>query len=498
MRDHRHAMALAAVLGLLAMACERDAGLVDPGAIAASLVAEVEPNDACAAPQDLGPVTLPLVQNGSLDGFPFPSGDVDFYRFAGPPNVAVRIDLEGQSTGQGTLGDPFLGLFDSGCNLLGANDDNGMNLNSRLVATIPADGIAVLAVTRCCDGGFDQGGSGSYLLTVQEILPPSNDDFSAAIVIPAVPFSAGVDLAAATTELAEPSPSCTVPFGGIGRTAWYSYTPATTGSVTGSLVNAGFSPAVAVYSGGGLGDLGEIRCAVFGGGATVRAEAGTTYYFQVGGLFGSGGLAEFRLETTPPPVAGFGFSPFDPSVFDVVQFFDFSFDPGGVGFESQAWRFGDGATGTGCCPTHPYAADGDYTVELTVTTFDGRSATASQVVGVRTHDVAITRFTVPKAASAGQTRSIVAGVNSRRYPEQVEVQLYKSVPGGYQFVGVLSQSVPVRPANRITNFAFSYTFSADDARIGKVTFRTVAVILGARDALPADNEAIAAPTKVNR
>jgi hypothetical protein len=31
-----------------------------------------------------------------------------------------------------------------------------------------------------------------------------------------------------------------------------------------------------------------------------------------------------------------------------------------------------------------------------------------------------------------------------------------------------------------------------------VTFKAVATIVGARDALPADNEAIAAPTRVSR
>src|SRR2546430_14391787 len=35
------------------------------------------------------------------------------------------------------------------------------------------------------------------------------------------------------------------------------------------------------------------------------------------------------------------------SVFDVIQFFDQSFDPGGVGFAPQVWNFGDGTTGTG-------------------------------------------------------------------------------------------------------------------------------------------------------
>lgn len=41
-------------------------------------------------------------------------------------------------------------------------------------------------------------------------------------------------------------------------------------------------------------------------------------------------------------------------------------------------------------------------------------------------------------------------------------------------------------------------FTADDGAVGKVTFRAVATIVDARDALPADNQAIAAPTEVKR
>ncbi len=180
------------------------------------------------------------------------------------------------------------------------------------------------------------------------------------------------------------------------------------------------------------------------------------------------------------------------------KFVDQSFDPGGVGFEPQVWSFGDGTTGTGFNVTHRYAADGDYPVQLTITTHDGRTAMATQTVHVRTHDVAITRFSVPIAANSGQTRRIVVSVNSKRYDETVEVQLFKSVPGGFQQFGSLTQFVPMNPRNGTTEFAFSYTFTAGDAQIGKVTFRAVAVISGARDALPADNEAIAPPTKVSR
>lgn len=350
------------------------------------------------------------------------------------------------------------------------------------------------------DGMF--GESGVLEFRLEAVPPPPNDLFVNASTIAALPFDNVVDLTAATLEPGEPrTPSCT--FGNpVTSTAWYRFTPTETRSISASIFNAGFSTVVAAYTGSSVGSLTQVGCGSppFGTRATFQAAAGTTYYFQVGGLFGQTGQLQFHLEVTPPPVANFGFFPSDPSVFDVVQFQDFSFDPGGLGFASRAWSFGDGSTATtsDCCVTHRYAADGDYTAQLTATTVDGRTAFVSQPVHVRTHDVAITRFSVPNAASAGQTRSLVVGLNSKRYVETVEVRLLKSTPGGFQQVGSLTQTVPVRPSNRTTDFAFSYTFTADDASIGKVTFRAVAVIVGARDALPADNEAIAPPTKVTR
>ena len=346
------------------------------------------------------------------------------------------------------------------------------------------------------DGMFGQ--RGVVTLRLDVLPPPPNDLFINATAIGALPFSGTVDLTAATTEGGEPSPSCAAPFGGVSSSAWYRFTPTVTGSISANAFSGGFSNVVAAYTGTSVTSLTEVGCGVFGNRLTFRALANTTYYFQVGGLFGQSGSLEFRLDVAPPPVANFFFSPFDPSVFDNVQFFDQSFDPGGIGFAPQAWAFGDGTSGSGGGPTHRYAADGDYTVQLTVTTLDGRSAVAPQTVHVRTHDVAITRFSTPNAASSGQTRRIVVSVTSRRYAETVEVQVFKSAPGGLQQFGSQTQSLPLGPGNGSTDFAFSYTFTDGDAQIGKVTFKAVAVISGARDALPADNEAIALPTKVNR
>jgi len=329
---------------------------------------------------------------------------------------------------------------------------------------------------------------------------PANDNFSGAAAIGALPFSDVTNLASASIEPGEPVPSCAIYYGPVSNTTWYAFTPAQSQTVTARIGNAQISAVVAAYTGGGVSSLTSVGCGVFGNTVTFRANAGTTYYFQVGGLFGQAGQVEFRLELTPPPTASFFAYPYDPSIFDDVQFYDNSYDPGGLGIQSRQWSFGDGASATtsNYFVTHRYGADGSYTVQLTVTTPDGRTASASQTLLVRTHDVAITKFTVPAAASAGQTRQVTVGLNSKRYPESVQVQLFASVPGGYQLVGSLTQSVPVRAANRTTDFSFSYTFTDADAQIGKVTFRAVANVVGLRDALPADNEAIADPTKVNR
>ncbi len=345
------------------------------------------------------------------------------------------------------------------------------------------------------DGMFGQSGLLQFL--VSAVQPLSNDNFADARPIPALPFFDNADLTSATFEAGEPTPSCARPFGPLAGSLWYRFTATEARSISANAFS-GFSSAVAAYTGTSVAGLTEVGCGVFGNRATLHTVANTTYYFQVGGVFGQSGPLQFRLDVAPPPVASFGFFPFDPSVFDNVQFFDQSFDPAGVGFAPQTWTFGDGTAANSGNPTHRYAADGDYTVQLTVTTLDGRTAVASQAVHVRTHDVAITRLSVPQTGRAGQTRSIQVSVNSKRYPETVEVHLFRSVPGGFQQFGSLTQSVPMNPKNGTTNFAFSYTFTADDALIGKVTFRAFAGISGGRDALPADNEAIAPPTKVSR
>jgi hypothetical protein len=126
---------------------------------------EQEPNQPCTAAQALAADQLPFKVDGSLDSTP-DSPDVDFFKFTGTPGVLLTVDLEGVFNEKEPLQDPFLGLFDSACHLVTYNDDSAQSANSKLVFSVPADGIFILAATRCCDTQFVGGGVGAYEMTI--------------------------------------------------------------------------------------------------------------------------------------------------------------------------------------------------------------------------------------------------------------------------------------------------------------------------------------------
>lgn len=159
----------------------------------------------------------------------------------------------------------------------------------------------------------------------------------------------------------------------------------------------------------------------------------------------------------------------------------------------QAYGVVNGASASGCCPEHQYAADGDYTVTLTVTTTDGRTDSASQIVPVRTHDVAVVSVDVPKTASVGSTRTVTVRVASGKYTENVRVYLLRSVPGGFDTVDVQTQTIP---AGTTVAFRFAYTFTSSDASFGTIAFQAQAGVTDHIDPIPVDNFLTSANVRV--
>ncbi len=272
---------------------------------------------------------------------------------------------------------------------------------------------------------FNSPGTGG--IRVQLIQPPPNDDFDNAQSIGSLPFSDTEDTTAGTNESGEPTPSCSYT-GQAAGSMWYRYTAATDGWVSANM--SGGPLVYAAYTGGALGSLSEKTCRTYGR-LTFAVQAGQTYSFLVGGLYGVKGILTFHLEVAPNPVANFGTSIGDPSIYDTIQFYNGAYDPGDVGISSFGWSFGDGTTSIESYPTHRYLTDGSFKVRFTVQTLDGRSGTTEQIIVVSTHDVAVSKMTVPQSASAGQTRSIVVGLSNRRYAETVRIDLYRSTAAGF-------------------------------------------------------------------
>lgn len=123
-----------------------------------------------------------LALGGSVTGDLEAGGDEDWFAIDLSQGQSVVFDLEGDATGQGTLNDPYLTIYDPSGNEIDRDDDGGDGLNSRLEFTAPSDGTYYVEAR-----GF-AGDSGTYRLSaqpglqaVQPIQPPvdlADDDFT--------------------------------------------------------------------------------------------------------------------------------------------------------------------------------------------------------------------------------------------------------------------------------------------------------------------------------
>ena len=146
---------------------------------------------------------------------------------------------------------------------------------------------------------FQVGGAfgerGTVQVNLLPVVPPANDNFPNAEAVTTLPFSTSVAITDATNEVDEPQFCVFMP-----NTAWYSFTTTETKQLRIDTQDSPIAANVNVYHGTGNGfpDLQFMQCSGFGGAASFLAEAGESYYFQVGGS-GEAGTAQFDVAEVP-------------------------------------------------------------------------------------------------------------------------------------------------------------------------------------------------------
>jgi hypothetical protein len=334
---------------------------------------------------------------------------------------------------------------------------------------------------------------GPTAVDLRSVLPEPNDDLASATVS-GFPATHSGDLARATAEPGEVVASCDA---AATESVWYRYTPDITRFVTALRNDNGV--VISVHRGI---ELSEVECQarwdIFRN-AVFKAEAGQDYYVRVAAAATYATTFTLRLADTPALRPRSFVHPSEPNVFSDARFAAMAGDGTEVQIVSGEVRFGDGTSApidSEGNAWHRYTADGQYTVETSVTTKDGRTGTGSQIVNVVTHDVTLSKFVVPAKARAGQTKSIKVSVTNTRYDEEVTVYFRRlSEAGNYWDVGTLTQRVPV---GATVKFPFSYTYTAADAAAGKVGFQISASIGPgfAHDDNPADNVLTAETSRI--
>jgi hypothetical protein len=249
-------------------------------------------------------------QNATETGEPQPSctdgiGKTLWYRYQPVASHQATVDLGGSNFD--TVAAVWRGTAQNALTQVGCNDDfYGQGMASKATFTAEAGQTYYIQV-----GGWkDASNAPAYgaLSIAVSSQGPANDTFDgAATVTTPLPFQVSNVPTAAATDAGEPQPS-TACATGIGKTLWYRYQPTGTHQATADTQGSGFDTVAVVYRGTTLAGLTQVACdddALGSGGAsraTFTAEAGQTYYIQVGGwknsttVPGSGSLS-FKVAT---------------------------------------------------------------------------------------------------------------------------------------------------------------------------------------------------------
>ncbi|MCX2947066.1 PKD domain-containing protein [Lentzea sp. NEAU-D7] len=304
------------------------------------------------------------------------------------------------------------------------------------------------------------------------------------------------DTGPATIEAGETRPSCDLH---SSRSLWFRYTADRALFVSAQVSDSRSHAGVAVFRGSALAEV-DCRPSAHNP-AIFAATPGETYYVRVADdVYGAGPLTLRLAEAPQIKPTAWWVSPRQPGVFDDVRFSIDPGDPAGRWLAGGEVRFGDGASaaipavpGTAEV-SHRYAADGEYEVTITGHTADGRSGSSTQTLKVETHDVTVSNVVAPATATAGETGRVEVSVTSTRYAEGIVVDLLRRRPDGYHdVVGTVRGQVA---KDGTVVLPFSYTYSAQDAALGKVTLKARVRLDGRDDNNPGDNERQAETTVV--
>ncbi|MFJ8965194.1 PKD domain-containing protein [Lentzea sp. NPDC102401] len=111
------------------------------------------------------------------------------------------------------------------------------------------------------------------------------------------------------------------------------------------------------------------------------------------------------------------------------------------------------------------------------------------------HDATITGFTTPANAAPGEQKPITVQVRNDAFAERAVVSLHRLDGGFGTLIG--EQTVDL-PASGTIDVPFAHTFTAEDARIGKVAFRASVRLTSSSDSRFAGNVVTAVATTVGR
>jgi hypothetical protein len=137
-------------------------------------------------------------------------------------------------------------------------------------------------------------------LSCEQPCPPDNDNINGAWPAP-YNFTQTTDTRGATVEAGEP-----LPCGNIGKTVWFRIDGAGEATFTLSTAGSDFSTVIAVYKAAAPsppGGMTNVQC-ITGADVAFDLEPGSSYFVQVGGADGAGGVLQTLFQCAAGTCAG--------------------------------------------------------------------------------------------------------------------------------------------------------------------------------------------------